>query len=167
MSKLLTPMKVGEAELSHRIAMAPLTRYRCDDDWVPLPMVTGANPLSSHHPSHIPDSLHYRVLHPTLLRTRHAHRKRSNHHRQTPRWPPQRPGHLVPSPDIRVARSHQCGPLERVSDLVPIMGSGASRACCGAGERGVETHVFVCCASKGGWHACACGDERGGDPGYD
>ncbi|KAK1091969.1 hypothetical protein LTR48_005241 [Friedmanniomyces endolithicus] len=40
MSKLFSPMKVGEAELSHRIAMAPLTRYRCDDDWVPLPMVT-------------------------------------------------------------------------------------------------------------------------------
>ncbi|GAP85275.2 putative NADPH2 dehydrogenase [Rosellinia necatrix] len=25
--------------LNHRVAMAPLTRYRCDDDWVPLPMV--------------------------------------------------------------------------------------------------------------------------------
>lgn len=24
--------------LSHRVAMAPLSRYRCDDDWVPLPM---------------------------------------------------------------------------------------------------------------------------------
>ncbi|KAI1076227.1 NADH:flavin oxidoreductase/NADH oxidase [Whalleya microplaca] len=40
MSKLFQPMQVGAAQLGNRVAMAPLTRYRCDDDWVPLPMVT-------------------------------------------------------------------------------------------------------------------------------
>ncbi|KAI1177261.1 NADH:flavin oxidoreductase/NADH oxidase [Nemania sp. FL0916] len=39
MSNLFKPIRVGAMTLSHRVAMAPLTRYRCDDDWVPLPMV--------------------------------------------------------------------------------------------------------------------------------
>ncbi|RFU27356.1 hypothetical protein B7463_g8982, partial [Scytalidium lignicola] len=37
--KLFTPLKLGNAELKHRIAMAPLTRFRADDDHVPLPFV--------------------------------------------------------------------------------------------------------------------------------
>ncbi|RFU75054.1 aldolase-type tim barrel [Trichoderma arundinaceum] len=39
MSKLFNPIKVGRIELSHRIAMAPMTRYRADDNHVPLPTV--------------------------------------------------------------------------------------------------------------------------------
>lgn len=39
MSKLFTPLKVGRSELAHRIAMAPMTRYRADDNHVPLPTV--------------------------------------------------------------------------------------------------------------------------------
>lgn len=39
MSKLFTSLKVGRMELSHRIAMAPMTRFRADDAHVPLPMV--------------------------------------------------------------------------------------------------------------------------------
>ncbi|KAL7792074.1 NADH:flavin oxidoreductase/NADH oxidase [Trichoderma ceciliae] len=39
MSKLFTPIKVGRVELAHRIAMAPMTRFRADDDHVPLPTV--------------------------------------------------------------------------------------------------------------------------------
>ncbi|ESZ94379.1 NADPH dehydrogenase [Sclerotinia borealis F-4128] len=38
-STLFTPLKVGAAELQHRIAMAPLTRFRADDSHVPLPFV--------------------------------------------------------------------------------------------------------------------------------
>ncbi|KAK7518565.1 NADPH dehydrogenase [Phyllosticta citriasiana] len=38
-SKLFTPIKVGSIQLEHRIAMAPLTRFRADDDHAPLPMV--------------------------------------------------------------------------------------------------------------------------------
>ncbi|KAI3324633.1 NADH:flavin oxidoreductase/NADH oxidase [Xylariaceae sp. AK1471] len=38
MSKLFKPMRVGSVTLGHRVAMAPLTRYRCDDNWVLLPM---------------------------------------------------------------------------------------------------------------------------------
>lgn len=37
--KIFSPLKVGNAELQHRIAMAPLTRFRADDNHVPLPMV--------------------------------------------------------------------------------------------------------------------------------
>ncbi|KAL7912494.1 hypothetical protein GGI35DRAFT_491093 [Trichoderma velutinum] len=37
MSKLFTPLKVGRIELAHRIAMAPMTRFRADDNHVPLP----------------------------------------------------------------------------------------------------------------------------------
>ncbi|KAL7620828.1 hypothetical protein AAE478_009826 [Parahypoxylon ruwenzoriense] len=37
-SKLFKPMEVGSIRLGHRVVMAPLTRYRGDDDWVPLPM---------------------------------------------------------------------------------------------------------------------------------
>ncbi|KXJ96208.1 NADH:flavin oxidoreductase/NADH oxidase [Microdochium bolleyi] len=39
MTRLFQPLKVGNVELDHRIMLAPLTRYRCDDEWVPLPMV--------------------------------------------------------------------------------------------------------------------------------
>ncbi len=39
-SKLFQPLKVGNVALSHRIALAPLTRVRASDEHVPLPMVT-------------------------------------------------------------------------------------------------------------------------------
>ncbi|KAI8955644.1 NADH:flavin oxidoreductase/NADH oxidase [Xylaria longipes] len=39
MPTLFESIRVGSMKLGHRVAMAPLTRYRCDDDWVPLPMV--------------------------------------------------------------------------------------------------------------------------------
>ncbi|KAE8354004.1 hypothetical protein BDV28DRAFT_132050 [Aspergillus coremiiformis] len=38
-SKLFTPVQVGRMQLAHRIALAPLTRFRSDDDHVPLPIV--------------------------------------------------------------------------------------------------------------------------------
>ncbi|KAK8085947.1 Chanoclavine-I aldehyde reductase [Apiospora phragmitis] len=38
-SKLFQPLKVGNNQLQHRLAMAPLTRFRADGDHVPLPMV--------------------------------------------------------------------------------------------------------------------------------
>jgi len=41
MSRLFQPLKIGDFEVEHRVMMAPLTRYRCDDEWVPLPMVKG------------------------------------------------------------------------------------------------------------------------------
>ncbi|KAJ5172008.1 Aldolase-type TIM barrel [Penicillium capsulatum] len=39
MTKLFEPLRVGRMELSNRIAMAPMTRLRVDDQHVPLPMV--------------------------------------------------------------------------------------------------------------------------------
>lgn len=39
-SRLFTPLKVGNVTLDNRVAMAPLTRFRADDNHVPLPMVT-------------------------------------------------------------------------------------------------------------------------------
>ncbi|KAL1870816.1 hypothetical protein VTK73DRAFT_2408 [Phialemonium thermophilum] len=38
MTKLFDPVKVGPAGLEHRLVMAPLTRYRCDDEWTPTSM---------------------------------------------------------------------------------------------------------------------------------
>lgn len=38
-SKLFQPLQVGRCSLDHRIIMAPLTRFRADDDHVPLPNV--------------------------------------------------------------------------------------------------------------------------------
>ncbi|KAJ5291266.1 nadh:flavin oxidoreductase nadh oxidase family protein [Penicillium angulare] len=38
-SPLFKPLQVGPVTLGHRIAMAPLTRFRADDDHVPLPFV--------------------------------------------------------------------------------------------------------------------------------
>ncbi|KAK5687485.1 hypothetical protein LTS10_001623 [Elasticomyces elasticus] len=38
-SRLFTPLKLGNHELSSRLAMAPLTRFRADDDHVQLPFV--------------------------------------------------------------------------------------------------------------------------------
>ncbi|PYI05788.1 NADH:flavin oxidoreductase/NADH oxidase family protein [Aspergillus sclerotiicarbonarius CBS 121057] len=40
MTKLFTPLQVGRMSLAHRLAMAPMTRFRADDDHVPLPMMT-------------------------------------------------------------------------------------------------------------------------------
>ena len=39
-SKLFQPVQIGSTKLAHRIALAPLTRFRCDENHVPLPMVT-------------------------------------------------------------------------------------------------------------------------------
>ncbi|EEU41705.1 uncharacterized protein NECHADRAFT_54107 [Fusarium vanettenii 77-13-4] len=36
-SKLFQPIRLGNMQLQHRIAMAPLTRFRADEDQVPLP----------------------------------------------------------------------------------------------------------------------------------
>lgn len=38
-SNLFKPLKLGNLELQKRVVMAPLTRFRADDDHVPLPMV--------------------------------------------------------------------------------------------------------------------------------
>jgi NADPH2 dehydrogenase len=40
MSKLFTPLSIGRATLSQRIAMAPMTRLRADHSPLPLPSVT-------------------------------------------------------------------------------------------------------------------------------
>lgn len=37
-SELLAPLRVGKNLLQHRVVMAPLTRYRADDDHVPSPL---------------------------------------------------------------------------------------------------------------------------------
>lgn len=34
--KLFTPVKVGDVTLQHRVVLAPLTRFRADDNYVPL-----------------------------------------------------------------------------------------------------------------------------------
>ncbi|KAJ5641697.1 Aldolase-type TIM barrel [Penicillium lividum] len=39
MTKLFEPLRVGRMELSNRITLAPLTRFRADDNHVPLPFV--------------------------------------------------------------------------------------------------------------------------------
>src|SRR5690349_4514557 len=39
-SRLFAPLRVGNLHLKHRIALAPLTRLRADDNHVPLPIVT-------------------------------------------------------------------------------------------------------------------------------
>lgn len=38
-SRLFSPLKIGKLTLSNRLVMAPLTRFRADNDHVPLPMV--------------------------------------------------------------------------------------------------------------------------------
>lgn len=38
-SKLFDTINVGRMHLSHRMAMAPMTRFRADNAYVPLPMV--------------------------------------------------------------------------------------------------------------------------------
>jgi NADPH2 dehydrogenase len=38
-SRLFKPLKLGKIELKHRIVMSPLTRFRADDEHVPLPFV--------------------------------------------------------------------------------------------------------------------------------
>ncbi|OJD19676.1 hypothetical protein AJ78_00408 [Emergomyces pasteurianus Ep9510] len=39
MANLQTPIQVGNITLQHRVVLAPLTRYRADDNHVPLPFV--------------------------------------------------------------------------------------------------------------------------------
>ena len=39
MSALSSPIRIGNSELKHRVVMAPLTRYRADENHVPLDMV--------------------------------------------------------------------------------------------------------------------------------
>jgi 2,4-dienoyl-CoA reductase-like NADH-dependent reductase (Old Yellow Enzyme family) len=46
MSKLFEPLEVGGCQLKHRMVMAPLTRYRADDNWVPMDIALGATLLA-------------------------------------------------------------------------------------------------------------------------
>lgn len=39
MTNLFTPLRVGRVDLSSRIAMAPMSRYRADDNHIPLPIM--------------------------------------------------------------------------------------------------------------------------------
>jgi NADPH2 dehydrogenase len=39
MATLFAPLKVGEIELQHRVVMAPTTRFRADENHVPLPIM--------------------------------------------------------------------------------------------------------------------------------
>jgi hypothetical protein len=41
MSRLFEPLAVGSTPLEHRVVMAPLTRYRCDDNHCPTSMTRG------------------------------------------------------------------------------------------------------------------------------
>lgn len=41
MTKLFEPLTIGSTTLGHRVAMAPLTRNRSDDDWVPTAINRG------------------------------------------------------------------------------------------------------------------------------
>ena len=41
MSKLFQPLNVGSTEIGHRVAMAPLTRFRMNDDYTANPMSKG------------------------------------------------------------------------------------------------------------------------------
>jgi NADPH2 dehydrogenase len=38
-SNLFKPLKLGNVQLQNRVVMAPLTRFRADDEHVPLPFV--------------------------------------------------------------------------------------------------------------------------------
>ncbi|EEH20765.1 hypothetical protein PABG_02996 [Paracoccidioides brasiliensis Pb03] len=39
MAEIQSPIRVGNLTLAHRVVLAPLTRYRADDDHIPLPFV--------------------------------------------------------------------------------------------------------------------------------
>jgi len=41
MSKLFEPLAIGPTKIGHRVAMAPLTRFRMDDEWKATPMSKG------------------------------------------------------------------------------------------------------------------------------
>ena len=41
MSKLFQPQEIGGCTLQHRMVMAPLTRYRADDDYIPMDLMKG------------------------------------------------------------------------------------------------------------------------------
>jgi len=41
MSRLFQPLTVGPTGLEHRVAMAPLTRYRMGDDYTATPLSKG------------------------------------------------------------------------------------------------------------------------------
>jgi NADPH2 dehydrogenase len=41
MTKLFKPLKIGACQLQHRLVMAPLTRYRVDDSYMPMEMTKG------------------------------------------------------------------------------------------------------------------------------
>jgi 2,4-dienoyl-CoA reductase-like NADH-dependent reductase (Old Yellow Enzyme family) len=49
MSRLFEPLAVGTTRLGHRVAMAPLTRYRMDDEFKATPMSKGTLANQAHY----------------------------------------------------------------------------------------------------------------------
>ena len=84
MSRLFQPLALGNRALEHRVAMAPLTRYRMDDDWSATELSQGRRALKLLYVCNIGELLltAYSLLRSKILCPRHPHRKRSNNHRE-------------------------------------------------------------------------------------
>lgn len=48
MSRLFEPLTLGTKQVGHRVAMAPLTRYRMDDDWSATELSLGKQATQNH-----------------------------------------------------------------------------------------------------------------------
>lgn len=154
MTKLFSLVRVGDHELAHRIVMAPLTRYRCDDAWVPLPMVKGRNHTLPRAARTSADS--YRILHSASMRTRHIDHYRRHTHLEAPCCPPQCPWDLVRRPDQRMEGNCGCRSCEGLPNMVPVVVFGSWRHARGPPERRLALDVLFRRPAEGRRQADAC-----------
>ena len=125
MSRLFQPLSVGPITLQHRVAMAPLTRYRWGDDWDATgmkDMIIGVlKYIGSRHIENNPLTYTYRVLRTESVHPRHADHQRSHCDCKKCRRTPQLSGDLVRNPDFLLEGHHHSSTQQRLSYLLPAL----------------------------------------------
>lgn len=162
MSRLFQPLALGMAQLGHRVAMAPLTRYRMDDDWnaTVLSKGTTAN-LKGNEVACLTDTVS-RILRAKSMCPWHPHHQRGYSHLPKCRWLPQRTWYLVRFASRSLERGYGSSPRERLCHLLPALAPRASRSFKRPAIARIQTTLFQRC-SHHPTRSKARSHDRGGD----
>jgi len=151
MSRLFKPLSVGPAALQHRVAMAPLTRYRWGDDWDSTGMKEMIIGMSQHTKTMIDARVDNRslincnrVLRTESMCSRYTDCQRSDGDCQECRGSSQLSWNLVRNPDRLMEGDHHSSAQERLCYLLSAVASRSIGRCRGAGIRRLQDAVCQC-----------------------
>lgn len=146
MSRLFQPLALGTTKLEHRIAMAPLTRYRMDDDWNATSLSRCKCFESTNSEVFLPTDPRFSILRATSMRPRYSHHERGYHHIQKRGRLPQCAWYLVRISDCGLEGCHSSSSRERLHHLLPALAPRPGRSSRRIGISRLQASVFQCCS---------------------